>query len=129
MNYLNIDSIAKIDSRISMLHELYQFWEQRGLVKYNGILYTLTEAGEFWNINIGQSTLEALEHIMTGETSFIMDKVAAQDVSEKDELMKKAMDKAMKMGGSSNTESMKRMAEAMKKLSADDLKDMMSKML
>lgn len=39
------------------------------------------------------------------------------------------MDKAMKMGGSSNTESMKRMAEAMKKLSADDLKDMMSKML
>lgn len=129
MNYLNIDAIAKIDSRISMLHELYQFWEQRGLVKYNGILYSLTEAGEFWNINIGQSTLEALEHIMTGETSFVMDKVAAQDTSEKDELMKKAMDKALKMGGSSNTESMKRMAEAMKKLSADDLKDMMNKML
>lgn len=125
-NYLDVDGLKALSPHLEALHDLYHLWEERGLVKWNGVLYELTEAGEFWDVNISQSTLEAVEHILMGKDSFAMDKVSAQD-AEKDEIMKKAMDMAMKMGGRSNTEGMRRMAEAMKKLSLEDLKDMMGK--
>ena len=55
---------------------------KRGLVAYNGLLYKLTDAGEFWTVNLTQSTLEAVEYIMTGKNSFAMEAVAAQDTKQ-----------------------------------------------
>ena len=43
------------------------------------MLYKLTDAGEFWTVNLTQSTLEAVEYIMTGKNSFAIEAVAAQD--------------------------------------------------
>lgn len=77
--YLNINTLVAMDSRLGELHWLYKLWEERGLVTYNGLLYKLTAAGEFWTVNITQSTLEAMEYIMTGKNSFALESVAAQD--------------------------------------------------
>ena len=68
-----------MDSRLDELNWLYKLWEKRGLVAYNGLLYKLTDAGEFWTVNLTQSTLEAVEYIMTGKNSFAIEAVAAQD--------------------------------------------------
>ena len=59
--YLNIKTLVAMDSRLDELNWLYKLWEKRGLVLYNGLLYKLTSAGEFWTVNITQSTLEAME--------------------------------------------------------------------
>ena len=77
--FLNIMSLVKMDSRLDELNWLYKLWEKRGLVAYNGLLYKLTDAGEFWTVNLTQSTLEAVEYIMTGKNSFAIEAVAAQD--------------------------------------------------
>ena len=72
-------SLVTLDPRLEELNWLYKLWEERGLVAYNGLLYKLTAAGEFWTVNLTQSTLEAVEYIMTGKNSFAMEAVAAQD--------------------------------------------------
>ena len=77
--YLNINTLVAMDSRLDELNWLYKLWEKRGLVLYNGLLYKLTSAGEFWTVNITQSTLEAMEYIITGKNSFALESVAAQD--------------------------------------------------
>ncbi|ETJ01254.1 MAG: Radical SAM protein, partial [Veillonella dispar DORA_11] len=77
--FLNIMSLVKMDSRLDELNWLYKLWEERGLVVYNGLLYKLTAAGEFWTVNLTQSTLEAVEYILTGKNSFAVEAVAAQD--------------------------------------------------
>ena len=77
--FLNIMSLVKLDSRLDELNWLYKLWEKRGLVAYNGLLYKLTAAGEFWTVNLTQSTLEAVEYILTGKNSFAVEAVAAQD--------------------------------------------------
>lgn len=77
--YLNINTLESMDSRLDELNWLYKLWEERGLVTFNGLLYKLTSAGEFWTVNITQSTLEAMEYILTGKNSFALESVAAQD--------------------------------------------------
>lgn len=77
--YLDINTLVAMDSRLDELNWLYKLWEKRGLVSYNGLLYKLTSAGEFWTVNITQSTLEAMEYILTGKNSFALESVAAQD--------------------------------------------------
>lgn len=49
---------------------------------FNGLLYQFTSAGEFWYVNLAQSTLEAIEYIMTESSSFAMESVAAQDTKQ-----------------------------------------------
>ena len=39
----------------------------------------MTATGEFWTVNLTQSTLEAVEYILTGKNSFAVEAVAAQD--------------------------------------------------
>ena len=51
---------------------------QRGLMQYNGILYTLTLAGQFWVVNITQTLLESLQYITEGEHSLAHHPVARQ---------------------------------------------------
>lgn len=77
--HLNINTLVAMDSRLDELNWLYKLWQERGLVSYNGLLYKLTSAGEFWTVNITQSTLEAMEYIITGKNSFALESVAAQD--------------------------------------------------
>lgn len=157
--YLNINTLVAMDSRFDELNWLYKLWEKRGLVLYNGLLYKLTSAGEFWTVNITQSTLEAMEYIITGKNSFALESVAAQDTKttskenpnqeirgigqgkanisvptdEQTEAQRKEalMTKAKEEIAKSGAsgESANRMIQAMANLSADEIEYMMERMM
>ena len=157
--YLNINTLVAMDSRLDELNWLYKLWEKRGLVLYNGLLYKLTSAGEFWTVNITQSTLEAMEYIITGKNSFALESVAAQDTKttskenpnqeirgigqgkanisvptdEQTEAQRKEalMTKAKEEIAKSGAsgEAANRMVQAMANLSADEIEYMMERMM
>ena len=157
--FLNIKSLAELDSKLDELNWLYKLWEERGLVAFNGLLYKLTAAGEFWTVNLTQSTLEAVEYIMTGKNSFAMEAVAAQDTKtmskdnpnqevrgigqgkanisvptdEDSEAQRKealiAKAKAEIAKSGASGESANRMVQAMYNLSADEIEYMMERMM
>ena len=157
--FLNIMSLVTLDPRLEELNWLYKLWEERGLVAYNGLLYKLTAAGEFWTVNLTQSTLEAVEYIMTSKNSFAMEAVAAQDTKttskdnpnqevrgigqgkanisvptdEDSEAQRKEalIDKAKAEIAKSGAsgESAERMVQAMYNLSADEIEYMMERMM
>ena len=157
--YLNINTLVAMDSRFDELNWLYKLWEKRGLVLYNGLLYKLTSAGEFWTVNITQSTLEAMEYIITGKNSFALESVAAQDTKttskenpnqeirgigqgkanisvptdEQTEAQRKEalMTKAKEEIAKSGAsgEAANRMVQAMANLSADEIEYMMERMM
>ena len=157
--YLNINTLVAMDSRLDELNWLYKLWEKRGLVLYNGLLYKLTSAGEFWTVNITQSTLEAMEYIITDKNSFALESVAAQDTKttskenpnqeirgigqgkanisvptdEQTEAQRKEalMTKAKEEIAKSGAsgESANRMIQAMANLSADEIEYMMERMM
>ena len=157
--FLNIKSLAELDSKLDELNWLYKLWEERGLVAFNCLLYKLTAAGEFWTVNLTQSTLEAVEYIMTGKNSFAMEAVAAQDTKttskdnpnqevrgigqgkanisvptdEDSEAQRKealiAKAKAEIAKSGASGESADRMVQAMYNLSADEIEYMMERMM
>ena len=157
--YLNINTLVAMDSRLDELNWLYRLWEERGLVSYNGLLYKLTSAGEFWTVNITQSTLEAMEYILTGKNSFALESVATQDTKttskenpnqeirgigqgkanisvptdEQTEAQRKEalMAKAKEEIAKSGAsgEAANRMVQAMANLSADEIEYMMERMM
>ena len=157
--YLDINTLVAMDSRLDELNWLYKLWEKRGLVSYNGLLYKLTSAGEFWTVNITQSTLEAMEYIITGKNSFALESVAAQDTKttskenpnqeirgigqgkanisvptdEQTEAQRKEalMTKAKEEIAKSgaSVEAANRMIQAMANLSADEIEYMMERMM
>ena len=157
--YLNINTLIAMDPRLGELNWLYKLWEERGLVSYNGLLYKLTAAGEFWTVNITQSTLEAMEYILTGKNSFALESVAAQDTKttskenpnqeirgigqgkanisvptdEQTEAQRKEalMAKAKEEIAKSGAsgEAANRMVQAMANLSADEIEYMMERMM
>ena len=157
--YLGVNTLVAMDSRLDELNWLYKLWEKRGLVSYNGLLYKLTSAGEFWTVNITQSTLEAMEYIITGKNSFALESVAAQDTKttskenpnqeirgigqgkanisvptdEQTEAQRKEalMTKAKEEIAKSGAsgESANRMIQAMANLSADEIEYMMERMM
>ncbi|MDU5253637.1 MAG: heme anaerobic degradation radical SAM methyltransferase ChuW/HutW, partial [Veillonella sp.] len=157
--FLNIMSLVKMDSRLDELNWLYKLWEERGLVVYNGLLYKLTAAGEFWTVNLTQSTLEAVEYILTGKNSFAVEAVAAQDTKtiskenpnqqvrgigqgkanisvptdEDSETQRKealiTKAKAEISKSGASGESAERMVQAMYNLSADEIEYMMERMM
>ena len=157
--YLNINTLVAMDPRLDELNWLYKLWEKRGLVLYNGLLYKLTSAGEFWTVNITQSTLEAMEYIITDKNSFALESVAAQDTKttskenpnqeirgigqgkanisvptdEQTEAQRKEalMTKAKEEIAKSGAsgESANRMIQAMANLSADEIEYMMERMM
>lgn len=157
--YLNINTLVAMDSRLDELNWLYRLWEERGLVSYNGLLYKLTSAAEFWTVNITQSTLESMEYILTGKNSFALESVAAQDTKttskenpnqeirgigqgkanisvptdEQTEAQRKEalMTKAKEEIAKSGAsgEAANRMVQAMANLSADEIEYMMERMM
>lgn len=125
--YFDIKQVTSLDSRLQELTWLYDFWEKRELVKHNGFMYMLTDAGQFWHVNLTQTTLECVQYLLTGKNSIALEGVAAQD-SVKNEAMMQAMKKMKEMKGAPGVEAMKRMAEAMQQMDDDDIKEMMKQM-
>ena len=63
---LDLEDLARLDSRLSDLPWRGDLWEEYGLWKHNGYLYHLTEAGQFWEVNMTQTVLECVELLMEG---------------------------------------------------------------
>ena len=63
---LDLEDLAWMDSRLSGLQWLGGLWEEYGLWKHNGYLYHLTEAGQFWEVNMTQTVLECVELLLEG---------------------------------------------------------------
>lgn len=125
--YLDIGALAAKEPRLGELNWLYQRWQDQGLVRYNGVLYTLTDAGQFWQVNVTQTTLECMQYLLTGQTGAALQGIAAQD-SPKSAAMAEAMKKMKASGEGPSLEAMKHMAEAMKHMSQEELQAVMQRM-
>lgn len=110
MGAVNLQTIIAFDARLKDLQWVFDLWQKRGLLAFNGIQYELTEAGQFWQVNLTQSTLECIQFIMTGQNAIAVEKVAAQD-SAKADAMVQAMKKMKEMYSGHGVEVMKKMAE------------------
>ena len=124
---MDLNKIYAFDDKLKDLEWLYKLWETRGLVTYNGVMYTLTDAGQFWQVNITQTTLECIQYLMTGKNAMVMERVAAQD-SKKTASMVEAMKRMKAMSGTPSVEAMKKMAEAMRHMSQDEIQAIMKQM-
>ena len=58
---------------------LFEIWDQRGLLTFNGVMYKPTIAGQFWQVNLAQSILECIQAILLDKSDIIRQDVAAQD--------------------------------------------------
>jgi oxygen-independent coproporphyrinogen-3 oxidase len=76
--FLDLQLLIKENDRLADLKWLYDLWEQRGLVQYNGV-YRLTVAGQFWQVNIAQTTVECVEFLLLQTHSIAVQGIAAQD--------------------------------------------------
>jgi putative heme utilization radical SAM enzyme HutW len=76
--FFDLQSVSKDDNRLAELQWLYDLWEQRGLVHYDGV-YRLTVAGQFWQVNIAQTTVECVEFILLQTHNIAVQGIAAQD--------------------------------------------------
>ena len=125
--WLDLAALVAEEPRLGELNWLYQLWQERGLVTYNGALWILTEAGQFWQVNLTQTTLECMQYLLTGKTAMNLAAVAAQD-SPRTEAMAAAMKKMKEKGVRPSMEAMQKMAEAMQHLSPEELRAMMKSM-
>ncbi|MCI1749905.1 MAG: heme anaerobic degradation radical SAM methyltransferase ChuW/HutW [Megasphaera cerevisiae] len=125
--YLDVAKVVAFNDKLCDLTWLYDLWEKRGLVKNNGVMYVLTDAGQFWQVNLTQTTLECVQYLMTGKTGIAVERVAAQD-SAKTDTMIQAMKKMKDMKGAHGVEAMKQMAEAMQNMSPEELQAVMKRM-
>lgn len=148
--YIDLEKIYVFDDRLKDLAWLYELWEKRGLVHFNGMMYELTEAGEFWQVNITQTTLECIQYLMTGKKALVMEGVAAQDADKTESMMKvmkdmmknmkgmpslammgsmmSSMKKMKESGNMPSVEQMRRMADAMKSMTPEEIQEMMKNM-
>ncbi len=75
---LDLQRLINADSRLAELKWLYDLWEERGLVQYDGV-YRLTVAGQFWQVNIAQTTVECAEFILLQKHNIALQGIAAQN--------------------------------------------------
>ena len=83
----------------------------------------MTDAGQFWQVNLTQTTLECMQYLLTGRTAATLQGIAAQDLPES-----AAMKKMKESGAGPSLEAMQHMAEAMKHMSHEELQDVMRRM-
>lgn len=76
--FLDLQLLIKRNGRLAELQWIYDLWEQRGLVQYDGI-YRLTVAGQFWQVNIAQTTVECVQYILMQTHNIAVQGIAAQD--------------------------------------------------
>ncbi|ERT56441.1 heme anaerobic degradation radical SAM methyltransferase ChuW/HutW [Megasphaera vaginalis (ex Srinivasan et al. 2021)] len=131
--YIDLRQLVSYQERLKELKWLFDLWQERGLLRDNGVCYELTEAGEFWQVNIAQSTLECMEYLVTGKKQLQIQGVAAQDtgkqgrIDAKAEAIVKVM-KEMKENGGSRMAAMQEMAEAMRSMTAEEMQAVMKRM-
>ncbi|HIU63411.1 MAG TPA: heme anaerobic degradation radical SAM methyltransferase ChuW/HutW [Candidatus Avacidaminococcus intestinavium] len=77
--YIDLHSLVKLNPLLEELVEVFTIWEKRGLLAYNGVLYRLTIAGQFWQVNLAQSTLECIQALLLDKSDTVKQGVAAQD--------------------------------------------------
>lgn len=77
--FLDMEPLIRADGRLSELRWLYDLWTKRGLAHYNGVMYQLTVAGQFWQVNIAQTTVECAQMLLTGKSGIAVQRIAAQD--------------------------------------------------
>ena len=75
---LDLQKLIRMEPRLKGLEFLGSLWEEYGLWQDNGYLYQLTEAGQFWQVNMTQTLLESVEHLLGGSSQIHQKKVAAQ---------------------------------------------------
>lgn len=77
--YLNMAFLqAKYGAAVKGVEVLLHLWEENGLLHRGNVLYRLTTAGRFWQMNIAQSLLESAEALLEGRRQFIVERVAEQ---------------------------------------------------
>ncbi|WP_295196507.1 heme anaerobic degradation radical SAM methyltransferase ChuW/HutW [Veillonella sp.] len=77
--HFDLRPLIAYDERLGDLAWLFDLWCDRGLCRHNGVMYQLTLAGEFWHVNLTQTTIEMAQYILTGETVMLKEKIAAQN--------------------------------------------------
>lgn len=75
---LDLDKLIQREGKLASMEFLGPLWEDYGLWKHNGYLYQLTEAGQFWQVNMTQTLLESVNHLMGEETEIQHRRIAAQ---------------------------------------------------
>lgn len=75
---LDLDKLIQREEKLASMEFLGPLWEDYGLWKHNGYLYQLTEAGQFWQVNMTQTLLESVNHLMGEETEIQHRRIAAQ---------------------------------------------------
>lgn len=77
--YLDFDQlISNYSTDYLELKWLLELFVERGLMQYNGVIYSMTLAGQFWVVNITQTMLEACKFLKQGEHSLTHHKISAQ---------------------------------------------------
>lgn len=77
--YFDPAAAARVDPVLDGLRWLWDLWCERGLAENNGVLYRLTTAGEFWQVNLAQTVQECIKKLTGGTPAIVHDKVAAQN--------------------------------------------------
>ena len=81
--YFDLKPLIAYDERLAELKWLFDVWCERGLCEHNGIVYKLTIAGEFWHVNLTQTTIELAQYLLTGESTMLHENIAAQNTQGK----------------------------------------------
>lgn len=78
-SYLDLNSLAaSYGNELLELQWLLNLWEQRGLLKNNGVIYQLTVPGQFWIVNLTQTLLETVHYLFEGKLTPASQPIAAQ---------------------------------------------------
>lgn len=75
---LDLDKLIQREEKPASMEFLGPLSEDYGLWKHNGYLYQLTEANQFWQVNMTQTLLESVNHLMGEETEIQHRRIAAQ---------------------------------------------------
>lgn len=75
---LDIAGLGQEYPKLAALAWLGGLWEDYGLWQDNGWVYQLTEAGQFWQVNMTQTILECVEYLLSGKNGIVDDKIAQQ---------------------------------------------------
>ena len=77
--YILLETLVEKDSQLADLEWLFQLWEKRGLLSFNGVAYELTRAGAFWQVNLLQTIIECISYLLAGKKELRVDSVSQQD--------------------------------------------------
>ena len=77
--YYDPRQLEAIDERLTELRWLFDYWSERGLAEFNGVMYRLTPAGEFWYMTISQTAAECVQLLLTGSVNVLESMQSARE--------------------------------------------------